>query len=119
MNKVITLTLGVVLLGTGVAFAEDQPAVATGQPTVATGDQAQPAVATQAQVAPVEVGNKFCPISHEEVGKNGMQPYKVTYNGKVYNLCCKMCLKDFNQDPEKYSKMLDEEAAKEEAATRS
>ena len=111
MNKVITLTLGVVLLGTGVAFAEDQPAVATGQPTVAAGDQAQ--------TAPVEVGNKFCPISHEEVGKNGMQPYKVTYNGKVYNLCCGMCLKDFNKDPEKYSKMLDEEAAKEEAATKS
>ena len=100
MNKVITLTLGVILLGGGLVFAQEQ----------------SQATADQSQVKPIEVGNKFCPISHEEVGKNGMQPYKVTYNGKVYNLCCKMCLKDFNQDPEKYFKMLDEEVAKEKAA---
>ena len=61
----------------------------------------------------VEVKNKFCPISHEEIGKGGMTPYKVTYKGKVYSLCCGMCLKDFNKDPEKYSKMLDERVAKE------
>ena len=32
---------------------------------------------------------------------------------KTYNLCCSKCEKDFNKDPEKYSKMLDEQAAKE------
>jgi YHS domain-containing protein len=72
--------------------------------------------ATDAQL--VEVKNKICPISHEEVGKNGMEPHKVTYNGKVYNLCCSMCEKDFMKDPAKYSKLLDEEAASEEAATK-
>ncbi len=63
----------------------------------------------------VEVHNKFCPISHEEVGKEGMVPFKEVYNGKVYLLCCSMCDKDFKSDPEKYSKMLDEQAAKEAA----
>ena len=49
--------------------------------------------------------------NHEEVGKEGMAPFKVTYKGKVYNLCCSMCEKDFNKDPEKYTKMMEEEVA--------
>ncbi len=60
-----------------------------------------------------EVHTKFCPISHEEVGKDGMKPFKVTYNGKVYSLCCSMCEKDFMKDPAKYAKMLDEQAVEE------
>lgn len=64
----------------------------------------------------VEVHNKFCPISHEEVGKDGMTPYKETYNGKVYSLCCSMCKKDFEKDPAKYAQIMDDEAAKEAQA---
>ena len=59
----------------------------------------------------VEVGNKICPVSHEEVGTNGMAPHKVTYKGKIYNLCCGMCEKDFNKDPDKYAKIMDDEVA--------
>ena len=59
----------------------------------------------------VEVHNKICPVSHEEVGKDGMVAHKITYKGKVYNLCCAMCEKDFNKDPEKYTKLMEEEAA--------
>ena len=97
MNKVCALSLAIGLILTPVLVrAGEQQAAA-------------PAVANEA-AQPVEVGNKICPVSHEEVGKNGMQPYKVTYKGKVYNLCCGMCEKDFNKDPEKYSKIMDEEA---------
>ena len=63
----------------------------------------------------VQVPNKICPVSHEEVGKNGMAPHQVTYKGKVYNLCCSMCDKDFNKDPEKYVKMMEEEVAQDQA----
>jgi YHS domain-containing protein len=59
----------------------------------------------------VEINNKTCPVSHEEIGKGGMAPYQVTHKGKVYNLCCSMCEADFNKDPEKYIKMMEEEAA--------
>lgn len=50
----------------------------------------------------VNVGNKFCPISGEEIGKGGMADQKtsIEYKGKVYNLCCPMCKKDFIKDPE-------------------
>lgn len=55
----------------------------------------------------VEVGNKICPVSKEDVFEMG-EPFKYEYNGKIYNLCCKMCVKDFQADPEKYSKIAEE-----------
>lgn len=58
------------------------------------------------------VGNKICPVGGEEVGSGGMTPYQVTHKGKVYNLCCVSCLEEFNKDPDKYTKIAEEEAAK-------
>src|ERR1041385_3002038 len=99
MNKALVLTFLITGLAIpGVVRAQVMPAVTESQ----TADAA---------TKPVEVGNKFCPVSKEEVGKEGMAPFKVTYKGKVYNLCCSMCEKDFLKDPEKYSKIMDEEAA--------
>lgn len=60
--------------------------------------------------APVEVGNKICPVSGEEVGGMG-EVVKYEHNGKIYNLCCAMCAKNFKKDPEKYSKIADDEVA--------
>ena len=56
--------------------------------------------------------NKICPVSKEAVMKD--EVIQVEYQGKKINLCCKMCLKDFNKDPEKYIKMM-EESMKNEA----
>lgn len=59
-----------------------------------------------------EVGNKICPVTGNPVDDGSMgEPVKYEYNGKIYNLCCKMCAKDFKKDPEKYSKIAEEEAA--------
>src|SRR3989338_3683058 len=55
----------------------------------------------------VEVGNKICPISGKVVDLMG-EGIKYEYNGKIYNFCCKMCLKDFKQDPEKYGRIAEE-----------
>lgn len=54
----------------------------------------------------VEVGNKICPISGEEVGGMG-EIVKYEYKGKIYNLCCPMCEKDFKKDPEAAIKKLE------------
>lgn len=62
------------------------------------------------QAAAVNVGNKLCPVSGEKVGDMG-DPILFEYNGKVYNMCCAMCVKDFKKDPEKYSKIAEEEVA--------
>lgn len=74
-------------------------------------DMAQDQMNQEATKA-VEVGNKICPVSGEKVGEMG-EIVKHEYNGKIYNLCCKACAKDFKKDPEKYSKIAEDEVAKE------
>ncbi len=56
----------------------------------------------------VEVGNKICPVSGQKVKEEDIGKFQVEYEGKIYNLCCKMCLKDFKNDPEKYIRKLEE-----------
>ncbi len=56
----------------------------------------------------VEVGNKICPVSGNAAGEMG-EIIKYEYNGKIYNLCCKMCLKDFEKDPEKFARIAETE----------
>ncbi len=55
----------------------------------------------------VEVGNKICPVSNEPVDEMG-EPVQYEYKGKIYNFCCKMCVKDFKKNPEKYIKILED-----------
>lgn len=42
--------------------------------------------------------NAVCPVSAEEID----DPVLVKYDNKIYQLCCKSCLKKFKKDPEKY-----------------
>ncbi len=65
----------------------------------------------------VEVGNKICPVSGDKIlasGEKGSmgETVKYEYNGKIYNLCCEMCVRDFKKNPEKYSKIAEEEVKK-------
>ena len=96
MNKLFALSLVVIALLLPICVNAQEA-----QPT----PSAEVAVESQ----PVEVGNKLCPVSGEAVGTAGMEPQKVTYKGKVYNLCCAMCAMDFNKDPEKYIQIINEE----------
>ncbi len=57
--------------------------------------------------AAVDVGNKTCPVSGEEIGEMG-EVTRYEYNGKIYNLCCAMCIKDFQKNPEQYSNKAEE-----------
>ena len=63
----------------------------------------------------VEVGNKICPVSGDKVpapgekGTMGDKPVKIGYKGKIYNLCCSMCVKDFKKNPKKYGAIADKE----------
>ena len=65
----------------------------------------------------VEVDNKICPVSGDKIpapGEKGNmgEAIKYEYNEKIYNLCCKMCVKDFKKNPQKYSKIAEDEVAK-------
>ena len=56
----------------------------------------------------VKVGNKICPISGEPVTSMG-EGFPIEHNGKIYILCCAMCAADFKKDPEKYTKIAEDE----------
>ncbi|MBF0485582.1 MAG: YHS domain-containing protein [Candidatus Omnitrophica bacterium] len=66
--------------------------------------------AEAASEKPVVVGNKICPVSGAKIlADAGMAPVMYEYKGRVYNLCCSGCLEAFKADPEKYSKIADQE----------
>lgn len=75
------------------------------------------AMAAEASVKAVNVGNKTCPVSGREIGPDsGMAPATYTYKGKVYNLCCGGCISLFKADPEKYSQIADQAVAQSKEA---
>jgi YHS domain-containing protein len=53
---------------------------------------------------------KTCVVSGETLGEMG-KPYVFTHEGREVQLCCKNCLKDFNKEPAKYLKKLDDAEA--------
>ena len=54
------------------------------------------------------VGNKICPVSGEDINESTKATYE--YEGKIYNFCCPMCINAFKKDPQKYIKIVEEEA---------
>ncbi len=54
---------------------------------------------------------KKCVVSDDPLGEHG-KVVKVTHEGTDVYLCCKDCLKDFNKNPAKYTKMVKDASAK-------
>jgi YHS domain-containing protein len=48
-----------------------------------------------------------CVVSGDKLGEEG-PPVVYEYEGRTVKFCCKKCIKDFNADPAKYLKKLDE-----------
>lgn len=61
----------------------------------------------------MDMGNKICPISGEAVGGKMGEPFVVEYKGHKINLCCEMCKKDFEKDPELYMQKIHEQMMEE------
>jgi len=57
-----------------------------------------------------KVGNIHCPVMPDE--PIGDKPKTVVYKGQEVSLCCKKCVKKFNEDPEGYLKKAQEDAKK-------
>jgi len=52
-----------------------------------------------------------CPVSGDKLGEMG-KPYVFVYKGQEVKLCCPNCKKDFDKDPAKYLKKIQNAAAK-------
>jgi hypothetical protein len=58
---------------------------------------------------------KTCVVSGDKLGEMG-DPFVYTYKDREIKFCCKGCVKDFNKDPQKYIKLIDEAEAKAKKA---
>ena len=54
----------------------------------------------------IDVGNKICPLTGENVDGKTFYVYK----GRRYGVCCPECGANFAQDPETYSMLAEKEA---------
>ncbi len=50
---------------------------------------------------------KFCPVSGNRIGTAGMTPYKMTFQGRTFFLCCDGCKDEVENHPDKYLKKID------------
>jgi len=71
--------------------------------------------AADAKVEPKPYPLKVCVVSDEKLGEMG-KPFVFEYKGQEMKLCCKSCKKDFDKDPAKYIKKMDEAVKKAAAA---
>ena len=60
----------------------------------------------------IQVGNAICPISGELISDVGEgNEVQIEHEGKIYNVCCKFCAKDFKKNPEKFIKIIENNLA--------
>lgn len=67
--------------------------------------------------AKAEYPTTACVVSKDKLGGDMGKPVDFIYrvegqSDRLISFCCKDCIKDFNKDPAKYLKVLDEAAAK-------
>ena len=116
-TKSLILALAVLGLSSGVVLAyegmehEKGMEVADHEKQSAINKSTDMRVATEEDVKKLpNVGNKLCPVSGNPIDDGSMgEAVKYVYNGKIYNLCCQMCVKDFKKSPEKYSAVAQKE----------
>ncbi len=72
------------------------------------------APSVRAADAPAPYPLKTCVVSDEKLGSMG-KSYIHKHEGREVQFCCKACLKDFNKDPKKFLKKLDESAPQKTA----
>ena len=96
-NRYIAIVMALSILGLICA-----PLFAEGE-----GGQAAPEKPAVANTEPVKVNNTLCPVTGDPVDMKN--PVTVEYEGKVYNLCCPMCIAPFKADPKKYIAKIEEQ----------
>ena len=62
-------------------------------------------------VKPYPANLKTCVVSGDTLGEMG-KPVVLVKDGQEVKLCCKDCIKDFNKDPQKYLKIIQEKSKK-------
>ena len=76
-------------------------------PLAGRADDASSSGSTDAKAKPDMLTT--CPVSGDKLGEMG-KPYVFVYQGQEVKLCCSNCRKDFDKDPAKYLKKIQDAA---------
>lgn len=101
---VALMSLPAALAIAGCTPSQDKPA-----PPSSTGDSMPMSTTDASKASATDLHNTVCPVSGDKVESS---PLTQTYDGKVYHLCCKDCVKPFQKDPGKYAKQVSDDPAK-------
>jgi hypothetical protein len=93
-----------ILLLTALAILAGAPALTRAQDT-----NTPPASATD-KVKPYPLN--YCIVSGDKLGGDMGKPVVINYHGQEVKFCCKDCVKDFNKEPDKYLKQIQDAVAK-------
>jgi hypothetical protein len=66
------------------------------------------ATAEDKKPAPIPDKLATCPVSGDKLGGDMGKPFVFEYKGHEVKLCCKDCKKDFDKDPAKFMKKIEE-----------
>ena len=109
MMKSLTVTLVALLLsGAALAFQQGEAKAA---PAAAASPDAE-VIAKQLPSYPLTT----CPVSGEELGGMG-KVLDLVHEGHLVRLCCKACVKEFQKDPAKTLKSIEEAVIKQQKAS--
>jgi len=111
----ITLALALIGAASANAFAQG-PEKSSGQLMAVSAKEAA-WVAQQKASYPTDA----CIVSEDKLGADMGKPVDYIYRvqgqpDRLVTFCCKDCVKDFNKDPDKYLKILDEAGARKSSA---
>jgi YHS domain-containing protein len=97
MNRWIALmSIPATLVIAGCSHSADKSAMSSHD----SGTAAMSSTQTPSRQAAVDLHNTVCPVSGDQVESS---PLTETYDGKIYHLCCKDCVKPFRSEPAKYA----------------
>lgn len=68
---------------------------------------------TLAKDVPTSYPLDVCPVSDQKLGAMG-KPVVINYKGREVRFCCPACPKEFDKDPAKYLKKMDEQIIKKQ-----
>lgn len=120
---VLTLSLATIIAAPSAAVAHEGHNHDASSSKNAVGELVRPTekdatwVADQKAKYPTDA----CVVSEDKLGGDMGKPVDYIYRvegkpDRLVTFCCKDCVKDFNKDPQKYLKILDEAAAKKSSA---
>jgi len=110
-SKFIILSAVVLMFSASQVFAGEGHDHGTHSEAVPEGDE-ETTHAEEISPDAVNIGNKICPVSGELISDVGDgKGVQIEHKGKIYNVCCKFCAKDFKKDPEKFIKIIENNLA--------